>query len=219
MNKYKYGLIGSTGKLGNEVKQVFSENRWELIFEKAIDVERQDGIPQLLIDCSLPENFSNVLSFTKKFNSPLIIATTGLSQNQFDELKNLSKSIPVVQSYNYSVGIQILLKLAKEVKKYAKDWDVEILETHHRFKKDKPSGTAIMIAKALDQEIEKISSQRLGNVFGEHTIKFGGLGEVITISHSATSRRTFAEGIFLSAQFILNKKNGLFSFTDIVQSA
>lgn len=219
MEEYKYGLIGSTGKLGNEVKQVFSEKHWELIFEQAIDVERQNGIPDLLIDCSLPENFSNVLSFTKKFNSPLIVATTGLSQNQFDELKNLSGSIPIVQSYNYSVGIQILLKLAKDVRKCAKDWDVEILETHHRFKKDKPSGTAIMIAKALDQEIEKISSQRLGNVFGEHMIKFGGLGEVITISHSATSRRTFAEGIFLSAQFILKKKNGLYSFNDVVQSA
>ena len=219
MNAFKYGLIGSTGKLGNEVKQVFSENKWELVFEQAIGIEKQDAVPQLLIDCSLPENFFKAISFASRFKSPLIVATTGLSQNHFEDLKKISNSIPIVQSYNYSIGIQILLKLAKEVETYAKDWDVEILETHHRFKKDKPSGTAIMLANSLEKENVIISSQRLGNVFGEHTIRFGGLGEIISISHSATSRRTFADGIFLSAQFILNKKNGLFSFTDVVQSS
>lgn len=217
MNMYKYGLFGSTGKLGNEVKQVFSEKNWECVFEQAIDLKKQNGIPNLLIDCSLPVNFLNVISYAQKFNSPLIIATTGLSKNDFNKLKELSASIPIVQSYNYSFGIQILLKLSKEIKKLVKDWDTEIIETHHRFKKDKPSGTAIMLADSLEIEKEKISSLRLGNVFGEHSIKFGGLGEVITLSHSATSRRTFAEGIFLSAKFILNKKSGLYSFYDVIQ--
>jgi len=155
----------------------------------------------------------------KKFNCPLIIATTGLSSAQLDTLKILAETIPVVQSYNYSLGIQILLKLTKEVQKYVDDWDIEISETHHRFKKDKPSGTAIMIRNAVKKENVNISSLRLGNVFGEHTISFGGLGEVLSISHSASSRRTFAEGILRSALFLLKKKNGFYSFTDVINES
>ncbi len=214
--KIKYGLIGSSGRLGTEVKNVFAENHFELVFELDINGENKTSNPEILIDCSLPEVFPKSISYVKEFNVPFIIATTGLSEDQLNELKELSASVPVVQSYNYSLGIQILLKLTELANEKLKDWDVEIVETHHRFKKDKPSGTAKMIKNVFKEREVNTSSLRLGNIPGDHTVSFGGLGEVLSISHRATSRRTFAEGIFNSAQFVINKKNGLYSFTDVV---
>ena len=96
------------------------------------------------------------------------------------------------------------------------DWDVEIEETHHRFKKDKPSGTAKMIQNIFNGKEVNVSSLRLGNIAGDHIVHFGGLGEVISIKHSATSRRTFAEGILKAAEFVLVKKNGFYSFSDVI---
>ncbi len=214
--KIKYGLIGSSGRLGEEVKKVFAENHFELVFEYDINGEKKITNPELLIDCSLPEVFPKSISYLKEFKVPLIIATTGLGDAQLNELKEISKNLPVVQSYNYSLGIQILLKLTGLANEKLKDWDVEITETHHRFKKDKPSGTAKMIRNIFKERDVNISSLRLGSVPGDHTVSFGGLGEVLSISHHASSRRTFAEGILRSAQFVLNKKRGFFSFTDVV---
>jgi len=214
--KIKYGLIGSSGRLGSEVKKVFEEAGHNLVFQYDIDGEKKDDVPELLIDCSLPEVFSLTTTYANTFNSGIIVATTGLKQNHFDEMKKLSAKVPVVQSYNYSLGIQVMLKMTELANEKLKDWDIEITETHHRFKKDKPSGTAKMIKDKLNKPDVNISSLRLGNIAGDHTVSFGGLGEILSITHSATSRRTFAEGILKSAEFILDKKNGLYSFTDVV---
>lgn len=214
--KFKYGLIGSSGRLGSEVKTVFTENNHELVYSYALEGESKIVKPDILIDCSLPEVFNKTISLEKEFNVPLVIATTGLSSLQLQTLKELSNSIPVVQSYNYSVGIQILLKLTSITHEKLPDWDVEIEETHHRFKKDKPSGTAKMIQNIFMGKKINVSSLRLGNIAGDHIVHFGGLGEVISIKHSATSRRTFAEGILKAAEFVLQKKNGIYTFSDVI---
>ncbi|MCX6150688.1 MAG: hypothetical protein NTX22_09210 [Ignavibacteriales bacterium] len=215
-NNFKYGLLGSTGRLGTEVQSVFSELGHHLVFSYSLDGEKRIDKPQVLIDCSLPEVFAKTISYTEEFNVPLVIATTALSNEQLDILKKISDLVPVVQSYNYSIGIQILFKLVSIAKEKIPDWDVEIEETHHRFKKDKPSGTAKMIKNIFDGKEINVSSLRLGNVPGDHTVHFGGLGEVLSIKHSATSRRTFAEGILKAAEFVLQKKNGLYNFTDVI---
>jgi 4-hydroxy-tetrahydrodipicolinate reductase len=111
--------------------------------------------------------------------------------------------------------MQMLLKCTEMLKENLPDWDVEISETHHRFKKDKPSGTALMIKNVLGKDVN-ISSLRIGNVPGDHTVYFGSLGEVISIKHSATSRRTFTEGVLKSVQFVMGKKKGLYSFNDVL---
>ncbi len=213
---FKYGLIGSSGRLGAEVKNVFSEKRHKLVFQYDIEGEKVEDKPDILIDCSLPEVFSHSIKYVKRYKVPFVIATTGLSEKQISELKELSKQVPVIQSYNYSIGVQILLKLTEMTKEKLPDWDVEISETHHRFKKDKPSGTAKMIKDIFKDKEVNISSLRLGNIPGDHTVYFGGLGEVISITHSATSRRTFAEGILQSAEFALKKKNGFYTFHEVV---
>lgn len=214
--KFKYGLIGSSGRLGLEVKNVFSENGNELVYSYALEGETKKTKPELIIDCSLPDVFNKTISLVKEYGIPLVMATTGLSPEQIQKLKDIGNSVPVVQSFNYSVGIQILLKLVSIAHEKLPDWDVEIEEIHHRFKKDKPSGTAKMIQNIFSEKDVNVSSMRLGNIAGDHIVHFGGLGELISIKHSATSRRTFAEGILKSAEFILEKKKGFYTFSDVI---
>ncbi|HMN50072.1 MAG TPA: dihydrodipicolinate reductase C-terminal domain-containing protein [Ignavibacteriaceae bacterium] len=217
MRKIKYGLIGSSGKMGREIENVFSEAGNECVFKFDIDGEQKFATPELLIDFSLPEVLEETIDYIKTYNVPLIIGTTGLSNDQLEILKLLSQKIPVVQSYNFSIGIQLLLRMIESIKNDVKDWDIEIEETHHRFKKDKPSGTAIMIKNLIGKEVS-ISSLRLGNVPGVHTIQFGSLGEILKIEHQALSRRTFADGVLMSANFILKKQNGFYSFKDVINN-
>jgi 4-hydroxy-tetrahydrodipicolinate reductase len=212
----RYGLIGSTGRLGKEVLNVFTENNNELVFTFDLQGEWIQSEPEILIDCSLPEVFDKMLSFAKKYKIPLIVAPTGFTEKNINDLKEYSKIKPVVQSYNFSIGIQILFELTKMANKKLPDWDVEISETHHRFKKDKPSGTAKMIQDIFGDKKVNTTSLRLGNVPGDHTVSFAGLGEVLSIQHRALSRRTFAEGILMSAEFAVKKSNGFYSFTDVV---
>jgi len=212
----KYGVVGASGKLGKEVISVFAEHKHELVFTFDIQGEWIQSEPEILLDCSLPEVFDKMLSFAKKFGIPIIVAPTGLTENNINDLKKFSEIKPVVQSYNFSLGIQILLELTKLAKAKLPDWDVEISETHHRFKKDKPSGTAKMIQEIFKDKQVNTSSFRLGNVPGDHKINFAGLGEVISLEHRALSRRTFAEGILKSVEFVLRKEKGFYSFTDVV---
>ena len=212
----KYGLVGASGKLGKEVISVLTEHNSELVFSFDLQGEWKQSDPEILIDCSLPEAFEKMIELTKSFNIPLIVATTGLSDENINQLKKFSEIKPVVQSYNFSVGIQVLLELTKIANEKLSGWDVEISETHHRFKKDKPSGTAKMIQNVFGNREVSTSSHRLGNVSGDHTVNFAGLGEVLSIKHRALSRRTFAEGILKSAEFALKKDKGFFSFSDVV---
>jgi 4-hydroxy-tetrahydrodipicolinate reductase len=212
----KYGLVGASGKLGKEVINVFAEQDNELVFSYDIQGEWKQSDPEILIDCSLAEAFGKMISFASSFNVSLIVATTGLTDDQIKQLKKYSDKKPVVQSYNYSFGIQILLKLTRLANSKLPDWDVEISETHHRFKKDKPSGTAKMIQNIFENREVNTTSHRLGNVSGDHKVSFAGLGEVLSIEHRALSRRTFAEGILKSAEFAFKKEKGLYSFTDVV---
>jgi 4-hydroxy-tetrahydrodipicolinate reductase len=211
-----YGLIGYKGRLGTEVKSLFSEKGHKLVFMSDVDGQFEEGKPQVIIDCSLPEAFEKNIEFVRKINSPFIIAVTGLSENNLNALYKIAERIPVVQSYNFSIGVQVLLKLTETASGLLRDWDVEISETHHRMKKDKPSGTAKMIKSVFkDMEIN-ISSLRLGGVPGDHIVEFGGMGETLKISHHVISRRTFAEGILKAAEFILKKETGFYSFTDVI---
>jgi 4-hydroxy-tetrahydrodipicolinate reductase len=216
MDKINYGLIGYSGRLGTEVINLFKENRHNLVFKSDLENEDEKGNPQIIIDCSLPEAFQKNLEFVKKYNSGLIIATTGLSEYQIKSLKELSKQVPVIQSFNFSIGVQVLLNLTRSASKLLAGWDVEITETHHNMKKDKPSGTAKMIQNIFKDKEVNVSSLRLGGIPGDHKVEFGGMGETLTLSHHAISRRTFAEGILKSAEFIINKKNGFYTFTDVV---
>jgi 4-hydroxy-tetrahydrodipicolinate reductase len=211
----KYGIIGGSGKMGKEIESLFDEFGHKCVFKFDVMGEWKSDEPEIIIDFSLPQAFHNTIHYIEKYKIPLIIGTSGLSSEQIESLKTLSKKVPIVQSYNFSVGMQMLLKCTEMLKDSLPDWDIEISETHHRFKKDKPSGTALMIKNVLGKNVN-ISSLRLGNVPGDHTIFFASLGEVLSIKHSATSRRTFTEGVLKSAHFVIGKKNGFYSFNDVL---
>ncbi len=211
----KYGIIGASGKMGKEIRGVFDEAGHTCVYTYDIEGEMHRDTPEVIIDFSLPVVFPKTIEVIKKFKCALIMGTTGLNAEQLSQIQELGKEVPVVQSFNYSIGIQLLLQCIEKVKGQVEDWDVEITETHHRFKKDKPSGTAIMMKQALGQDVP-VSSLRLGGVAGEHNIYFSGLGETLTLSHTALSRRTFAEGALKAAQFVENKKNGFFTFRDVM---
>lgn len=213
---FNYGIIGYKGRLGSEVRNLFTESGHHLVYSSDIDGIEEKGDPDVIIDCSLPQAFDDNIKTIKKIHTPLITAVTGLSDENLLTLKKLAESIPVVQSFNFSVGIQVLLSLTKTASSLLKDWDIEISETHHRMKKDKPSGTAKMIKNIFKDRDINVSSLRLGGVPGDHSVEFGGMGETLKITHHAISRRTFAEGILKSAQFILDKKKGFYTFTDVV---
>jgi len=212
----KYGLIGYKGRLGNEVNNLFTEKDHKAVFTSDVNVKNETGKPQVMIDCSLPQAFEDNIKLVQKFNSAFIIAVTGLNEKQLDTLNILSEKIPIVQSFNFSLGIQVMLNLTKTASELLNDWDVEITETHHSTKKDKPSGTAKMIKSIFGDKEVNVSSLRLGGVPGDHTVEFGGMGETLKLSHHAISRRTFAEGILKSAEFIINKSKGFYTFTDVV---
>lgn len=212
----KYGLIGYKGRLGSEVQNLFDEKGHTLVFRSDIDGEERESDPQVIIDCSLPDAFNNNMRLVEKFSAPFIIAVTGLDEKNLDSLRKLAEKVPVVQSFNFSVGIQVLLSLTRTASELLRDWDVEITETHHRMKKDKPSGTAKMIKNIFGDREVNVSSLRLGGVPGDHKVEFGGMGETLAINHHAISRRTFAEGILKSAEFIIGKKNGFYTFTDVI---
>ncbi|MFP4547025.1 MAG: 4-hydroxy-tetrahydrodipicolinate reductase, partial [Fidelibacterota bacterium] len=172
----RYGIIGINGRMGQEIKGLFDDQGHDLVFSYDKDEEFRQSKPEIIIDFSLPNALDKTLNYVQEFNCGLIIGTTGLSQGQFDQLEEISQKVPVVQAYNYSIGIQMLLKATELLNQHISDWDIEITETHHRFKKDKPSGTAKMLQSVFDREIP-VNSLRLGNVPGDHSVHFGSLGE------------------------------------------
>lgn len=192
-----------------------------------------------IIDFSTPRAINAVLEYAKSKTLPLVICTTGFSDEDIKNIHIASKEIPVLLSANMSIGINLLLKLIDIATKALalEKFDMEIVEKHHRNKLDAPSGTALLLADALNKALESkydyrftrhdvrekrrdneigISSVRGGTIVGEHDIIYAGEDEVITISHTAYSKKIFAKGAIFAAKELIKKKNGLYSMEDIL---
>lgn len=190
-----------------------------------------------IIDFSRPEALSPLLDYAKSNSIPLVLATTGYSENQIEEISRASQLLPIVQSGNMSFGIAVMCELVKSAaKKLSTGFDIEIVETHHNQKVDSPSGTAIMLAKSVNQGLKEprhltfgrhstnakrekneigMHSIRGGSVVGEHTVSFFGEDEVITISHTAQSKTMFAVGAIKAAKFLIGKPKGLYNMKEL----
>ena len=214
-----YGLIGFSGKMGEEISKLFSEKGYICTFKKNSTIEELDNTRNIdvIIDFSSPNALADSIKYSKDFQSPLIVGTTGLTIAQIEQLKELSKKVPVVQAYNFSTGIQLLSKIVELTNSYIPDWDIEIVETHHNQKKDKPSGTALMLKEKLNNDVS-ISSLRIGGIPGDHKVIFGSFGEILELSHRVISKRTFAEGVLKATQFIKGKKCGFYSYSQVLFS-
>jgi 4-hydroxy-tetrahydrodipicolinate reductase len=213
----KYGIIGYSGRMGQAIEELFSDAGHELVYQKDENGEKEIEKPDVIIDFSLKEAFPETVKVIEEKEVPLVIGTTGLDEADFEKLDQLAEKVPVIQSFNFSIGINILSELIKKVNQYVdQDWDIEISETHHRFKKDKPSGTAIMVGDLIDRDELEMHSKRLGSEFGEHEVDFASTGEVLTLKHRAYSREAFTRGVLMSAEKIMELDAGFYTFSEIL---
>lgn len=197
--------------------------------------------PDIIIDFSSPRVLDDLLTFAKSNKIPTVIGTTGYTEEQVEKIKLASRGIPIFFSGNMSIGVNLLIKACESVASVLKEnCDVEIIEKHHRNKKDAPSGTALMVADALakklglssknyvfsrDQRHCKrenseigISSVRAGTIVGEHSVIFGLENETITITHSAESRNIFAKGALMAANFVIKQKPGIYGMKELCEN-
>ncbi|MGB3725897.1 MAG: 4-hydroxy-tetrahydrodipicolinate reductase [Glaciecola sp.] len=194
----------------------------------------------VLIDFTLPEALQTNLDYAINHNKPIIIGTTGLNESQLLMIDDAAKHVPVVFAANYSVGVNLMLNLVATTAQIMGDKaDIEILEAHHRFKKDAPSGTAMAIghsiADSIGRNLEQVAvygregdtgerdsqtigfaTVRAGDIVGEHTALFATLGERIEITHKASSRLTFANGALTAALWLRNQQPGLYSMQQVL---
>ncbi len=194
----------------------------------------------VIVDFTNPEASLGFLRSAAKKHAPIVIATTGFTPKQQAEIKTIARRTPTLLSANTSLGVNVLVSLlGKAAKMLGDDYDIEIIEAHHRFKKDAPSGTALAlgrsVANALDRDLDKIGingrkgivgertkkeiallSVRAGDIVGEHTVIFGGIGERLEFIHRAHSRDTFARGALRAAQWLAKRKPGLYDMQDVL---
>ena len=192
----------------------------------------------VIIDFSNPILLDSILEYAIKTNTAVVLATTGYSDSQIEQIKEASKKIPVFFSFNMSLGVNLICSLAKKAAAVLGDgFDIEIVEKHHNQKIDAPSGTAIMLANAVNScfggekvyEYDRhskrqkrspkeigIHSVRGGTIVGEHDVIFAGHDETVTISHSAQSKEVFAVGSVKAAKFLAEKPADLYDMNSII---
>ena len=205
-----------------------------------------DDLPPLLergevvIDFSAPEATLDHFRAVAKHRRSMVIGTTGLNAAQLEEMKSLSRQVACVCSPNMSVGVNLICKVISEMARTLGDeYDIEVIEAHHRLKKDAPSGTALKIAEVLSTAVNRdlnqvavyarkgltgerkkheigIQTIRAGDIVGDHTIIFGGIGERIEVTHRASSRDTFAQGALRAAAWVVARPPGLYDMMDVL---
>ncbi|HWP58201.1 MAG TPA: 4-hydroxy-tetrahydrodipicolinate reductase [Candidatus Acidoferrales bacterium] len=198
------------------------------------------GQDRVIIDFTQPKASLGFLRAAVESSAPMVLCTTGFDKSEVAEIERLGPQTRLVFSANMSIGVNLLLSMLGNVARtLGDDYDVEIVETHHRFKKDAPSGTALalgqVIAKALGRDLDSVAvsgrkglvgertkkeiallSVRAGDVVGDHTVIFGGLGERIEFTHRAHSRENFARGALRAAEWIVHQPKGLYSMQDVL---
>lgn len=243
-------LSGCNGKMGRVITRLAAEddnckivagfdinNCFPNTYPVYSDFSECEEKADVLIDFSHPSLLEDILRYCKKTATPAIICTTGLTAEQRKALEETSEEIPMFFSANMSLGINLLIALAKKAAQILEGgFDIEILERHHNQKIDAPSGTALAIADGISEVLSEtgeyvydrhnvrrkrreneigIHSVRGGTIVGEHEVIFAGTDEVIELKHSATSKEVFAVGAIKAAKFLKDKPAGMYSMDDL----
>ncbi len=245
-------LTGCCGKMGSVIQSIvanrddativagvdkYNNNKTEFpVYESISDVKEEADV---VIDFSNPSLLDSLLEYGISSKTALVIATTGYDDCQKIKIADASKKCPVFFTYNYSLGINLLASLAKKAAALLGDeFDIEIVEQHHNQKIDAPSGTALMLADTINEELDNrmkyeydrhskrekrtkneigMHSIRGGTIVGEHEIIFAGRDEVITLSHSARSKEVFAVGAVNAAVFMTGKEAGMYDMGELIK--
>lgn len=245
-------MHGCNGKMGQVISEIV-RNDDELTIVAGIDpytmreneypvfddINKCDIIADVIIDFATATAVEKLLAYAKGRKIPVVLCTTGLSDEQLQVVEEVSKEVAILKSANMSVGVNLLFKLVQEATKMlAKDYDIEIIDRHHNQKVDAPSGTALAFAdkinEVLDDEYEYVydrsterkkrskkeigfSAVRGGSIVGDHDIIFAGLDEVIEFHHSAYSKAVFAKGAVIAAKFLAGKPAGRYDMSDVIK--
>ena len=207
------------------------------VFSSASECTVQTDV---IIDFSNPKAVDGLLEYSKINNIPVVLCTTGLTDEQINGIVDASKVVPILKSANMSLGINTMIKLLKTATEIlaGAGFDIEIVEKHHNKKLDAPSGTALMLADGINEVLDNeykynydrsqvrkqreekeigISAVRGGTIVGEHEAIFAGIDEVIEIKHTAYSRAVFANGAIQAAKFLAGKPAGLYEMSDVIK--
>lgn len=238
--------ISLTGAIERKGHQSVGKDAGESAMWGKVGISITDNLSKIIddsevvIEFTMPKSTIENLRIASIRKIPFVIGTTGFSNDELEEIKGLTKTIPCVMAPNMSVGVNLVFKTIADIAKIlGDDYDIEIVEAHHRFKKDAPSGTAIkmaeVIAEALNRNLNEvgiyarhgiigerkkreigIQTVRAGDIVGEHTVIFGGMGERIEVTHRAHTRDNFARGAIRAAKWVVKQKPGLYSMMDVL---
>lgn len=245
-------INGCNGRMGQEVAKVV-QNQEDMTVLAGFDRTETDymsyhvytkleDLPaseiDVIIDFSVPEATFHLLAYAQKHHIPMVIATTGFTEEERSTIRQLAKDLPIFQSANMSFDINLMGKIVAELAKHLSDTDIEIIESHHNQKIDAPSGTAIQLADKINDVLPEkcdyvfdrhskrekrgkreigFSSIRGGNIVGTHTVQFIGANETFEVTHTSYSRTVFAEGAVKAARFLINMPNGFYDMNDLIQ--
>ena len=244
-------LCGANGRMGKFITEAVSKrDDMRIVAGVDLNTESAAGFPvfatinevlvpaDVIVDFSNPALLDSILDYVKEKNIPAVLATTGYSAEATAKIKKAAELSPIFFTFNMSLGVNLLVSLSKKAAEVLGDnFDVEIVEKHHNQKLDAPSGTAVMLANAINEvygnemtyEFDRhskrekrpqkqigIHSIRGGNIVGEHDVIFAGHDEVITLSHHASSREVFALGAVKAALFMKGKAPGLYDMNDVI---
>jgi 4-hydroxy-tetrahydrodipicolinate reductase len=221
----RIAINGACGRMGQTVARLAKEGGIEVA--ELIDAAGGPGVSRSLtakvdavVDFSSPEGSMERLADCVRLGAPHVICTTGFSEVQKGRIAEAGRSIPVLLASNTSVGVNVLFKMVPQIARtLGKDYDLDIVETHHRFKKDAPSGTAKTLAEGIEAATGRkpnMHAVRSGDVVGEHRVIFGALGDSIEIIHRASTRDIFGRGALVAAAWLAKAKPGLYSMLDVL---
>ncbi|MDE6411029.1 MAG: 4-hydroxy-tetrahydrodipicolinate reductase [Clostridia bacterium] len=240
-------LVGACGKMGAEVAKVAGEKivcgidlaPTALPFPVYNSIDKVKEKADVLIDFSSAKGIRERLSWCKKCGVPAVLAATGYSEEDLKAIEEFSKSVPIFKTGNFSLGIALAEYVSEKAASFlGEDFDAEIIEKHHNQKKDAPSGTALMLAESVKRGFESekklvygrqgmtgarekqeigIHAVRGGTIVGEHEVVFAGDDEIFTISHSARSRKIFANGALRAAEWLISQPAGLYNMRDLLK--
>jgi len=242
-------ICGINGKMGKNVAELVAVDG-EIETVCGVDVAACDGLPpvyssfngvkeeiDVIIDFSSPAALKGELEFAVKNKKPVVLAATGYGEEHLKMIKDASEKTAVFKTGNFSLGINLLVKLVKRAAEtLGENFDIEIIERHHNLKADAPSGTALMLAEGANEAFDGhknyingrqgivgkrgkeigIHAVRGGTIVGEHEVMFAGEDEIVTLSHSARSKRVFAAGAVKAAKWICGKPAGLYDMNDVL---
>lgn len=236
-------LVGAFEKMGHPK---IGQDVGELVGLGKVGIEVSGGLEEVIergeviIDFTFHTASLNHLRMAKAHDKAIVIGTTGFTEEEMKEVKDMAPEVRCVLSPNMSIGVNLLFRIIPEIAKVlGEDYDIEIVEMHHRMKKDAPSGTAVklaqLLAQALGRDLDRVGiysrkgivgerkseeigvlALRGGDVVGEHTVFFAGLGERIEVTHRASSRETFARGALRAAKWIVHQEKGLYDMLDVL---